>query len=285
MCFDNALSFINALRRISRNNLILPTDKELFMQFYPHNLYAVEKIILFKDLNDEDLLDVFIGLVQIEKDFSFKCGSTTPTWRVYQEISARGLDKHLIFANWAFLYTENDYTPFGLGNRHGANDAFEFMHMTKPNIDSGICTGSFSDVERRFVYSGRICPYCCTLTNLVDSSIIYNDESYGMIYMCPICSSYVGCYKHTHKALGRLANKELREAKKKAHHYLDQLWKPHSFKRPLIYSWLSEKLGIPKEFTHIGMSDILQCERIVELSISKLKDEKKNVVPYDDNVV
>lgn len=285
MSLDNALSFIDALRRIARNNLFLEADKELFMHFHPHDLYKIDEIIKFNDLTDEDLLDVFVGLVQVEKDFAFKCGSTTPTWRVYQEVSIRDLDKHLIFANWAFLYTNNDYTPFGIGNRHGAIDAYEYRHLAKPNIDIDISSSLFSDVERRFVYSGRVCPYCCTNTNLVDSSMIYNGVSYGMIYICPICSSYVGCYKNTHKALGRLANQELREAKKKAHHYLDQLWKPHSFKRPLIYSWLSEQLGIPKEFTHIGMSDILQCERIVELSIAKLKDEKKNVVPYDDNIV
>ena len=121
------------------------------------------------------------------------------------------------------------------------------------------------------ILTGKICPYCGKDSELIDSSEIYG-TSYGPMYICRDCDAYVGCYTGTTKALGRLANKELREAKKRAHHYLDQLWKPNKSKRYKTYSWLSNQLGIPREITHIGMSDVEQCNKIAELSIVLLKE-------------
>ena len=80
--------------------------------------------------------------------------------------------------------------------------------------------------------------------------------------------------------MGRLANSDLREAKKRAHHYLDQLWQPKVYNRPIVYKWLSESLGINREFTHIGMSNVKQCEKIITLSIQRIKEIGKEPVPY-----
>lgn len=122
---------------------------------------------------------------------------------------------------------------------------------------------------------GRICPYCGKESEYVDSSVVYHGKSYGMIYLCRDCDAYVGCYPDG-RAMGRLANAELREAKKRAHHYLDQLWETgrrREHKRHIIYNWLSRMLGIPRELTHIGMSDVDQCNRIADLAIARLKEE------------
>lgn len=72
------------------------------------------------------------------------------------------------------------------------------------------------------VLLGKVCPYCGRPTDLVDSEIIYG-RSYGMIYLCRPCDAYVGINKVTGLSLGRLANKELREAKKEAHYWFDQI--------------------------------------------------------------
>lgn len=63
------------------------------------------------------------------------------------------------------------------------------------------------------IMAGKTCPYCLQGTKLVDSSLVYG-KSYGLIYFCRHCYSYVGVHKGTEKALGRLANAELRAAKK-----------------------------------------------------------------------
>ena len=74
------------------------------------------------------------------------------------------------------------------------------------------------------IIAGKICPYCGKPTEYVDSSIIYG-RSYGMIYLCRDCRAYVGVHKGTDQALGRLANAELREAKKEAH--LEETYPQH----------------------------------------------------------
>lgn len=115
------------------------------------------------------------------------------------------------------------------------------------------------------VKSGKVCPYCGRDTEYVDSLVIY-EVSYGMIYLCSPCNAWVGVHKGTDKALGRLANSELRGAKKRAHRWFDNLWKSKYFRsRKSAYKWLSEKLDIPEEETHIGMFDVDTCFRVVEM--------------------
>ena len=127
------------------------------------------------------------------------------------------------------------------------------------------------DIFQEKYISGEICSYCNKQTQFVDSSIIYN-KSYGMIYYCKKCDAYVGVHKHNNKALGRVANKELRDHKIKTHYYFDALWKKaiqngrsQHEARSSAYKWLSKELGIPKKYCHIGMFNIKLCEITVQL--------------------
>lgn len=114
---------------------------------------------------------------------------------------------------------------------------------------------------------GPDCPYCGGESHLADSTRIYSGVSYGPIYLCdgyPRCDAYVGCHKGTTKPLGRLADAELRRAKKAAHAVFDRLWKyKDKGARSRAYEWLAEKLGISVEDCHIGMFDIQQCRSVV----------------------
>lgn len=272
---------INSLKRLGEGNIILDIDRDLFSPFYPHSLYQLESHINFEMLDDQTLLLVFVGLVRIETDLKFKQGSTTPIWKIYAIIEQRGLDPHLLYANWAFQYADNEYVPFGFGNRKGCLTAFEYRKHPVPNIDEDITSPTeYSDHERHLVYSGLVCPYCGNATQQNDSAEIYHGISYGIIYLCKPCNAYVGCHKGTTLSMGRLANSDLREAKKRAHHYLDQLWQPKVYNRPIVYKWLSESLGINREFTHIGMSNVKQCEKIIALSIQRIKETGKEPIPY-----
>lgn len=119
---------------------------------------------------------------------------------------------------------------------------------------------------------GKECPYCFSATAYVDSSEIYG-KSYGMIYLCRPCKAFVGVHKGTDKAKGRLANSELRELKKQAHAYFDQLWERkmlkdglnHKHARNKAYKWLAGKMGIDRKLCHIGTMDIAQCKQVVEI--------------------
>ncbi len=115
------------------------------------------------------------------------------------------------------------------------------------------------------ILSGKVCPYCGRPSELVDSAIIYG-TSYGNIYLCTPCNAYVGVHKGDGvTALGRLANSELREYKKRAHAAFDPIWKNNIMHRSKAYSWLSKQLNIPGALTHIGMFDVEECKKVIEV--------------------
>ena len=109
-----------------------------------------------------------------------------------------------------------------------------------------------------------LCNYCGKPAAYVDSSIVYH-KSYGMIYYCPPCTAWVGVHKGTDKPLGRLANAELREWKKKAHAAFDPLWQGGKMRRNQAYAWLAQRLGLPTHLTHIGMFDVITCQQVVRI--------------------
>lgn len=119
------------------------------------------------------------------------------------------------------------------------------------------------------ILNGLVCPYCNRPSQLVDSKVIYG-TSYGNIYLCAPCNAYVGTHKGDNRtALGRLANSELRELKKQAHAAFDPLWRNRIVgTRHKAYKWLSQQLGIPREYTHIGMFDVAECQRVIDISNS-----------------
>lgn len=116
------------------------------------------------------------------------------------------------------------------------------------------------------------CPYCGQVAVLLISSAkLYRGTDYGAAWACPSwpeCDSYVGCHPGTTDPLGRLANKELRRAKSKAHATFDPLWKnskPKKGARGRGYRWLAQQLGIEPADCHIGMFDVETCQRVVKL--------------------
>jgi hypothetical protein len=125
------------------------------------------------------------------------------------------------------------------------------------------------------------CPYCGAEAMLESSTIVYKKD-YGNVYVCsnyPGCDAYVGCHPGTDIPLGRLADKELRFWKQKAHEYFDVLWKAKVINkrkqtgrrckrqavRSAAYKWLAQQLGIDKKDCHIGMFDVSTCQQVAEI--------------------
>ena len=135
-------------------------------------------------------------------------------------------------------------------------------------------------MNNKEINNGKICPYCGKDSIFVDSAEVYS-KSYGMIYLCSPCKAWVGVHKGTKNALGRLANSELREAKKEAHFFFDKLWNKKISQgtkkgkaRGNAYVWLSKELGISLGDTHIGLFDVDICKKVVgicEPIVIKLK--------------
>ncbi len=115
------------------------------------------------------------------------------------------------------------------------------------------------------------CPYCGTRSELVTGQEIYPhrpDLFRKFFYQCSPCEAYVGCHPTgTGKSpLGRLANAELRRAKSDAHAAFDPLWREGSMSRHQAYKFLACELGIPASEAHIGMFDVPQCKRVVQIA-------------------
>lgn len=135
------------------------------------------------------------------------------------------------------------------------------------------------DIE---ILSGKICPYCNRLSKYVNSKVVYGKD-FGMMYRCAPCDAHVGVHKGTDKALGRLANNELRVWKNQTHRFFDNLWqrakieqdREHKEARQAAYQWLADELGLSIEFCHIGMFDIDTCKKVIDLCKPYYKPIKK----------
>jgi hypothetical protein len=125
------------------------------------------------------------------------------------------------------------------------------------------------------------CDYCQRPAKLVSGLVVYphrRDLADKMFYLCVPCDAYVGCHMGTTFPFGRLANAELRKAKTAAHAAFDPIWQYRlSVKRKTDKSYtkgharggrykkLGELMGIPGENCHIGMFDVEQCKKAVEI--------------------
>lgn len=122
------------------------------------------------------------------------------------------------------------------------------------------------------IYAGKICPYCQSGTKRATETFIYGKEYNGGMMICcinfPQCDSYVGTHKDDGTALGRLANKELRQYKKAAHDNFDKLWRNRDYDRDEVYEMLAEHLGVEEEYCHIGMFNKETCVKVIRWSRS-----------------
>jgi len=107
------------------------------------------------------------------------------------------------------------------------------------------------------------CPFCGKEALWTENKAIYG-RNYGksyMAYLCSPCDAYVGCHENTKRPLGTMANRELREWRRKAHAAIDPLWKSGKLKRGHVYAKLKDLLGTE---IHVGESDAEMCRKIIE---------------------
>ena len=115
------------------------------------------------------------------------------------------------------------------------------------------------------------CPYCGNRSELVTGAVIYPhrpDLFSKWFYQCAPCNAYVGCHQtgNGKSPLGRLANAELRKAKSDAHAAFDPLWRSGNMSRHQAYKFLAREMGIPPSSAHIGLFDVAQCKRVVNIA-------------------
>jgi len=119
-----------------------------------------------------------------------------------------------------------------------------------------------------------ICRYCGSPVVYTSNAEIYGREyGNGKCYLCRNCRAFVGTHPGTDIPLGTLADSELREYRKEAHYWFDQIWKgpTRQMTRYKAYGWLAHKIGLSREETHMAMFEKEQCQKTIEFSKQKLQ--------------
>ncbi len=120
------------------------------------------------------------------------------------------------------------------------------------------------------ILEGRVCPYCNCEAKMVSSDFVYGKDYFPGKFFLQCAENkehYVGIGSNG-KSLGSLANKDLRELRKKGHSLFDPLWRGTEIKfqtRELAYRWLSNQMEIPKIKTHFGMFNDEQCIKAIKI--------------------
>lgn len=125
-------------------------------------------------------------------------------------------------------------------------------------------------MARKVWFDSLKCPYCGSKAVLRDSTFVHpNARKTGdKVWVCseyPRCDSYVGCHSKTTIPLGRLANKELRELRKRAHQSFDPIWQSGLVSRKEAYAWLCDMLGLTYNSCHLALFGEDQCKKVIEL--------------------
>lgn len=139
------------------------------------------------------------------------------------------------------------------------------------------------------------CDYCKQPARLVGGAELYphrRDLVDVKAWVCTPCGASVGCHDGTETPLGRLANAELRKAKIAAHDAFDPIWRERfeaksktdpKYTRGMArggrYKALAAAMGIPKSECHIGMFDVDQCSRVVEICRSGVLSKSSEETP------
>ena len=112
------------------------------------------------------------------------------------------------------------------------------------------------------------CPYCNERAEMVQSGVVYGynvDYWDRIIYLCKPCESWVGTHQRNLFPLGTLAKSDLRTLRYRTHTKFDRIWKEGHLSRKRAYQWLSKKMGIEFEKTHIGFFNEKQCQIVLAL--------------------
>jgi hypothetical protein len=115
------------------------------------------------------------------------------------------------------------------------------------------------------------CPYCGGQARLADGVELFpqREELAGRkFWRCDPCDAHVGTHTFDNeRPLGRLANAELRRWKARAHRAFDPLWKKLGarYSRTQAYRALAKRMKVTRRCCHIGLFDVEQCRRVVEI--------------------
>lgn len=124
------------------------------------------------------------------------------------------------------------------------------------------CENCAKDVEAQLITGNIAYPHRQDLYNLY-------------FWRCPECSNFVGTHKNSnkHAPLGTIPSPQLKQARIKAHYYIDRLWKEKLYKRPEVYKLISDYMGY--RYHNATTRTVEECEKAIAYA-KQLYEEVKN---------
>lgn len=131
----------------------------------------------------------------------------------------------------------------------------------------------------------KTCNLCGGRVECISNDKIYGRRyGSGYCYRCTECGAYVGTHKPwPDKALGILADAEMRDWKMKCHGLFDALWKDAKNRRKRrrqLYIRLAGEMGISVEACHFGYFDLQQLKRAYQI-LEVWKDNPPEDMDYE----
>lgn len=121
------------------------------------------------------------------------------------------------------------------------------------------------------------CPYCGSKPRKCTGKELYPERKKvwkKKFLRCDPCDAQVGCHAskdHKWKPFGPLADRPLRQLRKRTHAAFDPIWQSDLMTRHEAYTWMADRLHLTREAAHIGMLTREQCERLIFLSGNVMK--------------
>lgn len=248
------------LRQLNKNSAFAHGDySQTSKSLYTYRKYAIEEAACILSANGYRVKSLHPAKIKgrhINALFRYWMGHNQPLPIIRQ--------KYELLLKWWVLSVGNE----------GALKPFEaFMGEEKDYRKKAYPTSPIKNHKEYENFNHILLPsdicYDCT-TTLEESRI----TSYSkLVIKCPDCQRYVG-KSEKGVVLGHIADQELRESRKQAHIYLDNLWKRKLLKDPTltnnnarskVYSWLSSEIGLNYHLCHIGYFDQHLCQKTISI--------------------
>ena len=128
------------------------------------------------------------------------------------------------------------------------------------------------------------CRYCSSSVSIKSHMEMAEQLREGRYYVCnnPDCRAYVRIRPGTNLPDGEMADACVRHKRKEAHHYFDQIHANRLMTRMEGYEWLGYLFRRPDGTAHIKYLTEYECQILIERSITVLKGNKINIIPFID---
>lgn len=107
-------------------------------------------------------------------------------------------------------------------------------------------------------------------TNNILFGVLKGD--WPLVWYCHSCGAAVGCHPHSEFPFGRMADRETRRWRGRAHKHFDKLFRQKNLmSREEAYRWLARCMKLERDECHISYFNVDKCKQTIKLVKGKLR--------------